>query len=182
MLRRHLRRRPAPIKDQPMPDPEPLFLADDGTFPNSRLPVLLWRNALPADPDAVERAFHDHGWEGAWRDGIFDDHHDHATAHEVLGIARGRVTVRLGGPNGKTVDLTAGDVVLLPAGTAHRNLGQSPDLIVVGAYPPGQRPDILRGGPGERPGADRRIAGVPLPDTNPVGDEAGLPGEWRAAS
>jgi uncharacterized protein YjlB len=99
----------------------------------------------------------------------------------VLGIGRGNVTVQLGGPNGETVDLSAGDIVLLPAGTAHRNLGQSPDLIVVGAYPPGQRPDILRGDAGERPRADRQIAIVPLPGTNPVtGDQESL-GDWKTS-
>lgn len=162
-----------------MPDSDTLFLADDGTFPNNRLPVLLWRNAIPGGVDAIERAFRDHGWEGTWRNGIFDYHHYHATAHEVLGIARGNVTVRLGGPNGETVELAAGDIALLPAGTAHRNLGQSPDLVVVGAYPPGQRPDILRGEPGERPDADLQIARVAPPETNPVTGEPGPPEEWR---
>lgn len=162
-----------------MPDPDTLFLTDDGAFPNSRLPVLLWRNAIPGGVDRMETTFRDHGWEGTWRNGIFDFHHYHATAHEVLAIGRGSVTVRLGGPDGETLDLAAGDVVLLPAGTAHRNLGQSADLIVVGAYPPGQRPDILRGNPGERPGADQHIAAVPLPGTNPVTGTPGPPEEWK---
>jgi uncharacterized protein YjlB len=161
-----------------MPNPETLHLPDDGAFPNSRLPVLLWRRAIPGGPDAVERTFRDHGWEGAWRDGIFDFHHSHSNAHEVLGNAHGTVTVRLGGPNGETLDLAAGDVVLLPAGTAHRNLGQSRDLVVVGAYPPGQRPDMRYGDDGERPDADRQIADVPLPETNPVTGDHGAPGEW----
>lgn len=164
-----------------MPDPDTLHLKDDGAFPNSRLPVLLWRSAIPGGPEAVERTFRDHGWGGIWWNGIFDYHHYHATAHEVLGIARGKVTVRLGGPNGETVELAAGDIALLPAGTAHRNLGQSPDLIVVGAYPPGQRPDLLRGDPGERPEADRQIANVPLPETNPVTGEDGPPAEWQTS-
>lgn len=166
-----------------MPDPETLFLNDDdGTFPNSRLPVLLWRNAVPGGVDAVERAFRDHGWEGTWRNGIFDYHHYHATAHEVLGIGRGSVTVRLGGPDGESVELAAGDIVLLPAGTAHRNLGQSADLVVVGAYPPGQRPDMLRGQPGERPDADRQIARVAPPESNPVTGDPGPPAEWEEPS
>ena len=162
-----------------MPEPETLFLADDGTFPNSRLPVLLWRDAIPGDADAIERTFREHGWEGTWRNGIFDYHHYHATAHEVLGIERGWVTVRLGGPDGETLDLAAGDVVLLPAGTAHRNLDQSVDFVVVGAYPAGQRPDILRGSPGERPDADRQIERVAMPGTNPVTGDPGPLAEWE---
>ncbi len=162
-----------------MPEPDTLFLDDDGVFPNSRLPVLLWRNAIPEGPNAIEETFREHGWEGIWRNGIFAYHHYHATAHEVLGIGRGSVTARLGGPHGETLELVAGDVVVLPAGTAHRNLDQSTDLVVIGGYPPGQRPDLLRGEPGERPEADRLIAGVPLPSSNPVTGKAGAPPEWQ---
>jgi uncharacterized protein YjlB len=66
------------------------------------------------------------------------------------------------------IDFRAGDIALLPAGTAHRNLGDSGDLLVIGAYPPGQSPDMRYGEPGERPEADRRIAAVPLPGSDPV--------------
>lgn len=67
----------------------------------------------------------------------------------------------------------AGDVVVLPAGTGHKNLGASPDFLVVGAYPPGFSADLMRGEAGERPDADRRIAIVPLPQTDPVGGAGG---------
>ncbi len=165
--------------------PDLIHLEDDGTFPNNRLPVLLWRDAVPtgsASASAIEDRFHANGWGGSWRNGIFTYHHYHSTAHEVLGIARGSVTVQLGGPNGETLDLATGDIALLPAGTAHKNLGQSDDLLVIGAYPPGQRPDILRGDPDDRPEADRNIAQVPLPQTDPVTGEEGPPIAWRDAS
>lgn len=156
----------------PTPGVETVVLDDDGTFPNSHLPVILYRQAIalaPHDPaGSIAERFHDEGWEGVWRNGIFPFHHYHSTAHEALGVARGTVTVQLGGPQGKTFDLAAGDLVVLPAGTAHRNLGQSADLLVVGAYPASQRPDLLRGDPGERPEADTIIAGVPLPISDPV--------------
>ena len=58
----------------------------------------------------------------------------------VLGIAAGWVRVRLGGEGAQTVELRAGDVVVIPAGVAHKNEGASPDLLVVGAYPRGQSP------------------------------------------
>lgn len=166
------------------PQPELLHLEDDETFPNNRLPVLLWRNGIQVQgenngPDIIERHFLDNGWQGSWQDGIFTYHHYHSTAHEVLGIGRGSVRVMLGGSSGQELDLETGDIVLLPAGTAHRNLGASDDLIVVGAYPPGQRPDILRGEPGDRPGADQNIANVTLPDTDPVTGNDGPPETWR---
>lgn len=165
------------------PNPTLLHLEDDGTFPNNMLPVILWRRAIHITDangaEAIEQRLRDNGWTGIWRNGIFTWHHYHATAHEALGIARGSVTVQLGGPSGETLELEAGDIVLLPAGTAHRNLGQSGDLLVIGAYPPGQRPDMLRGEPGERPGADRAIAAVQLPERDPVTGADGPPEPWR---
>ncbi|MGI4942872.1 MAG: hypothetical protein ACRYHQ_20300 [Janthinobacterium lividum] len=40
-----------------MTDPETLQLAGDDRFPNSSLPILVYRAALPADAAAFERAF-----------------------------------------------------------------------------------------------------------------------------
>lgn len=167
-----------------IPGIESFILEDDGTFPNSPLPVVLYRQAIALaenDPSAsIEERFHDQGWEGVWRNGIFTYHHYHSTAHEALGIARGTVTVQLGGPHGRTLDLAAGDVVVLPAGTAHRNVRQSSDLAVVGGYPASQRPDLLLGEPDDRPAADETIANVPLPTSDPVlGEHGPLMDLWR---
>lgn len=159
-------------------------LPDDGAFPNNALPILLYKQAIEppgSDPAAAfERTFEANGWGGAWRNGIYDYHHYHSTAHEVLGIARGRVTVHLGGPNGKVFDLEAGDVAVLPAGVSHKNLDASDDLLVVGAYPAGQEPDMNYGRPGERPRADEKIARVPPPEADPVfGRDGPLIVRWR---
>lgn len=150
--------------------PELLFFADDGTIPNNpRLPVLLFRAAVPPDdPEAAEALFARHGWPPAWRNGIFPYHHYHPDAHEALAIARGTVRVRLGGEGGQVLELAAGDVAVLPAGTGHRNLGASPDLLVVGAYPHGQSPTEHRGRPGEHARAVPRITEVPDPAREPV--------------
>ncbi|MGC4106266.1 MAG: hypothetical protein QM753_07900 [Thermomicrobiales bacterium] len=160
-----------------LPGIESFILEDDGTYQNSPLPVVFYRQAIALatnDPAAsIEERFHDQGWEEVWRNGIYRFHHYHSTAHEALGIARGSVSVQLGGPSGTALDLSAGDIVVLPAGTAHRNLKQSPDLLVVGAYPASQRPDLLRGESHERPAADEIIAGVPLPTSDPVLGERG---------
>lgn len=169
------------------PGIETFVLADDGTFPNSHLPVVLYRQGIALAPNkpaaSIEERYHDQGWDGTWRNGIYSFHHYHSTAHEVLGIASGTVRVQLGGPDGKALELEAGDVVILPAGVAHRNLGGSDDLVVVGAYPPGQQWDLLKGGPNDRPEADRNIAQVPLPQTDPVlGDHGPLISLWQDAS
>jgi uncharacterized protein YjlB len=152
--------------------PETYRFDDDGRFPNSRLSLLVYRQALArdadADADAMERAFADCGWSNAWHDGIFTYHHFHSIAHEVLGIARGEVHVAFGGPSGRTVTVRAGDVVVIPAGVAHRNMGQTDDLLVVGAYPGGSDYDIRRGDPSEHEAVLKAIAVVPVPACDPV--------------
>ena len=150
--------------------PELLVFADDGTVPNNpRLPALLYRGAIPpGQPEAAEALFARHGWPPAWRNGIYPYHHYHPNAHEALAIARGRVRVMLGGEGGEALDLKAGDVVVLPAGTGHRNLGASADLLVVGAYPPGQAPEEYRGRPGEHERAIAAIPALPDPPGEPV--------------
>ena len=101
-------------------EPETHLFADDGVFPNSRLPVLIYRGVLETPDAAVfEQMFEANGWSSAWRNGLYSVHHYHSTAHEVLGIYGGRVTARLGGGQGTSVTLVAGDVVVIPAGTGH---------------------------------------------------------------
>ncbi len=150
------------------------YFADGETIPNSTLPVIFYRQAI-AEPsaEALEALFDANGWPSAWRYGVYDFHHYHSTTHECLGVAKGTARLQLGGGVGRVFVVSAGDVVVLPAGTGHCNLGSSPDFLVVGAYPPGLSPDLLRGESGERPGADERVAKVPLPKTDPVGGQGG---------
>jgi uncharacterized protein YjlB len=158
--------------------------ADDGIVPNSRLPLILYRGALPDSADraaACEAMFAENGWPDSWRNGIHPFHHYHSTAHEVLGIARGHARVRLGGESGQTVELRAGDVVVIPAGVAHKREAATSDLLVIGSYPKGQRPDMCRA---ERAGHDDALAQldkVPLPAHDPVtGRESPLLDCWHA--
>ena len=168
---------------------EVLELTDDGTFPNNdRLPTLVYRGAVKdledvevGDPAAFERLVRSNGWGGTWRNGIFGYHHYHSTAHEVLGIVRGSAQVQLGGPDGPVLNVEAGDVLVLPAGVAHKNRGSDRAFLVVGAYPEGQDWDLLRGKSGERPEADENIAEVPLPASDPVfGDEGPVVERWES--
>jgi uncharacterized protein YjlB len=168
-------------------EPERHLLTDDGRIPNNpRLPLLVYRGALepgPSDPAATfETAFARNGWRGAWRDGIYGFHHYHSTSHEVLGIARGSVRVRLGGEGGLATELRAGDVAVIPAGVGHKNEGSTPDLLVVGAYPDGRDWDLCRGEPGERPRVLDNIAAVPLPAADPLaGADGPLVAIWCQA-
>ena len=164
-----------------MDAPETHRFADDGRFPNSALPLLVYRRALPPDPAAMERAFAANDWSNSWRNGIFAYHHFHSIAHEVLGIAAGEARVMFGGPAGREVAVRAGDVVAIPAGVAHRNQGASADLLVVGAYPGGADWDIRRGDPAEHAAVLRAAASVPPPFSDPVaGRDGPLVRLWAA--
>jgi uncharacterized protein YjlB len=156
-----------------MTKPKLVRFKDAGAIPNNpTLPGLIYKSAVKLDndpPAAIERVFRENQWPPQWRDGIYPFHHYHSTAHEVLGIARGRVRVILGGENGEEFVLEAGDVVVLPAGTGHKRIEGSDDLLVVGAYPPGQDWDLIRGDePKKKAAAAERIASVPLPAADPV--------------
>src|SRR2546430_14899448 len=180
-------------KGRPMPNIpnapkiEEYFFTDDGRVPNNpRLPLIVYRGALETGARCAadcEKLFADNGWSGGWRNGIYAHHHYHSTAHEVLGIAAGSVRVRLGGEAGKMVELHAGDVVVIPAGVAHKNEGASPDLVVVGAYPGGKSPDMRSPGAQHRERARRNVREVPLPASDPVYGKPGpLIERWRAVN
>lgn len=151
--------------------PRSELLADNGDFPNSRYPALVYENVFAPSGDlasSFEELFARNGWTGAWRNGLYRQHHFHSTAHEVLGVYRGSVRVRLGGPAGPLIDLKVGDVAVIPAGVAHKNEAQSADFAVVGAYPSGTSPDMQYGKPGERPHVDQNIARLEGPVLDPV--------------
>jgi uncharacterized protein YjlB len=166
--------------------PQALMFSDDGTIPNNpRLPFLLYRSGIDLsgtpDPEAViERTFARHDWGDTWRNGIYPYVHYHSMIHEVLAMARGRARVQFGGPQGEELDLGPGDVVVLPAGTGHQCLWAGPELMVIGAYPKSGKYDLCRGSKAEHARAVETIAGVPLPDTDPVyGADGPLKSLWR---
>jgi len=151
-------------------NPRRIFLGKADDVPNSHLPVLLFRGVLePHSTDKAQRfrkAFEKNGWTGLWTDTIYDYVHFHSNAHEVLGIAEGKVTVKLGGKEGRNFRLKAGDMLVLPAGVGHRRIGDDAGLKVIGAYPPGQSHYNMK-----REG--RAVPKVPLPQADPFYGEAG---------
>jgi len=162
---------------------EAVVLRDDGAIPNNPdLPLIVQRGALAGETDmatAFERLFERNGWGGGWRASIYTHHHYHSTAHEALGIAAGHATVQFGGEPGVVLEVRAGDVVVIPAGVGHKNLGASGDFLVVGAYPRGQQPDMNTGRAEERARALENIRRVPLPAMDPVhGPDGPLVREW----
>ena len=147
--------------------------SDGGEIPNNpRLPLLIYKAAVAARgeeaAEQIEALYANNEWRAAWRYGVYPFPHYHSTAHEVLGVYRGHALIRLGHTVGISAHVEAGDLIVIPAGVGHQNLGSSPDFHVVGGYPIGQSADLLRGNPGERPAADDRIFAVPLPKADPV--------------
>jgi uncharacterized protein YjlB len=165
------------VQQQDFVQPEQLNFKDDGIFPNSRVPLLFYHQAITTkakDPASIfEERFAENDWTNSWRDGVYSFPHYHSTSHEVLGVYSGAATLRLGGEHGKNVEVQAGDVIVIPAGVAHQNIASSDDFGVVGAYPDGRSWDLLRGLSGERPKADRNIAALPIPDKDPIYGAAG---------
>jgi uncharacterized protein YjlB len=167
-------------------DIEPLSFTfeDDGLVPNNPMPLLLYKQAVDVDNDhpekTIEGLFGAHGWGQMWRNGVYDYLHYHATVHEALGVARGHARVRFGGDLGKELDISAGDVAILPAGTGHQCLSASKDFCVVGAYPPGPRMEVTLPTPENHEKALKAIPAVNLPSTDPIrGAEGPLVRIWK---
>lgn len=158
---------------------EQLTFGPGGQVPNNQtFAVVIYRNVgtdfHSADFEAI---FSRNGWSGIWRNGVFDYHHYHSGAHEVLGVGRGEATLQIGGPEGQVLDVTKGDCLILPAGTGHMKLKSSADFQVVGAYPPGQKADIQTSAPSAE--MLERIKSLPKPETDPVhGASGGLMEIW----
>jgi uncharacterized protein YjlB len=163
--------------------PDILLLTANGWVPNnSALPVLHYHRALdPSQADmaaAMETLFGRNGWPPEWRDGIYDYHHYHSTAHEALGIAEGSARLMLGGDGAHALRVVKGDVLVLPVGTGHCRIEASEDFLVVGAYPPGPQWDLCREPPS--PEMMARMAALPVPATDPVtGTDGELTRLWR---
>src|SRR5210317_1553268 len=120
-----------------------LQLHENGNFPNNpQVPVLLYKNIFEFEnsqpAELIEKTFSENNWSGLWRNGIYNFQHYHSTAHEVLGVYGGWAEVQLGGDGSKIVRIEKGDMVVLPAGTAHKRINSGDGFAVVGGYPDGQ--------------------------------------------
>lgn len=158
---------------------------DHGDIPNNPdLPALCLRGVLTRDAgaEAIRALLGANEWVGMWQWTVFDYHHYHPNAHEVLVVSSGSAELALGGPAGEALRVSAGDVLILPAGTGHCRLAAAPDFQVCGAYPSGQEDyETLRVGDVRPPDVTGRIAGVPRPDRDPVyGAEGPLRELWLA--
>lgn len=151
---------------------ETYVFQSNGIVPNNTLPLIVRRGAVTPDESdpakSFEATFARNGWTNSWRNGIFQYHHYHPNTHEVLGVYSGSASVRFGGEDGELVSVSAGDVIVIPAGVAHALINSSNDFAVVGAYPGGSDYDTLRDDPNALAASQARIAQVPLPNADPV--------------
>ncbi|MGI9552680.1 MAG: cupin domain-containing protein [Aurantibacter sp.] len=165
---------------------EPLvfYFEDDGITPNNKLPVLIYRDILKnvkeKHADFLEKTFQENYWTNNWRDIILGEDHYHSTTHEVLGISKGSVNLQLGGKNGKQLLVSAGDVIVIPAGVAHRSMDVHSGYEVVGGYPDGRAWDMIYCEAEKYNAAKTVIEALPIPKTDPMfGTNGPLNGFWK---
>ena len=90
---------------------------------------------------------------------MYSDTHFHSNTHEVLSIASGSAKCCFGGEQNKDrvePTLQKGDVVILPAGVAHRLLEDYGGFQMVGSYPVGNSWDMCYG----RAGEEEKVEGI----------------------
>lgn len=147
---------------------------EDGLLPNNpKLPAVLYPGVLKDRTAHIEQLFNANGWLNSWQDGVFPYHHYHSNTHEVLGVISGTALMQIGGDSGATFEVSPGDVLVLPAGTAHKSLSSSDDFLVTGAYPGGAEYNTRRAAPDDWVEALPEISSVPLPASDPVFGKTG---------
>jgi uncharacterized protein YjlB len=160
------------------------IITEDGLFPNNGLLPLLYypkvfHSGSEHETETIKELLETNRWTDAWVDGIYAEHHYHSTAHEVLVALKGSAQVQFGGPNGTILTFEKGDVVIIPAGVAHKRVDTSGNFSCLGAYPEGRKYDMNYGKQGERPRADENIRKVGLPENDPLyGNDGPLIKNW----
>jgi len=85
---------------------------------------------------------------------MYKQSHFHSTSHEVLAVVQGQANLRFGhedNPHSIKQNVTKGDVIIIPAGVAHRlDEDISGDFLMVGCYPSGCQWDMCYGNEDEK--------------------------------
>ena len=164
-------------------EPEVHYLKPNTCSPNSSLPVLIYRCVLPSPTteESTTTLLTSHNWrkDGTW--GHIDYRHFHPNVHECYGVVSGHSRLLLGQGQGDTdggleIEVKTGDVIILPAGTAHVCLQSSTskdtdgEYRYIGVYPengPHWRSEMGRR-PLEETKLDVEVSEVKLPEQDPV--------------
>ncbi|KAH7357216.1 hypothetical protein BKA65DRAFT_222908 [Rhexocercosporidium sp. MPI-PUGE-AT-0058] len=163
--------------------------------PNSPLPVLVYRSALPVNPtpESTCARIEPNKW---LKGGVFKHvgtHHFHSVTHECYAVFKGHSRLLLGrGPldpeteDDLMLELGAGDAIVLPAGVAHCSLESSDDYEYVGLYPEGSPHwdnNFCKADEKETQQKASNARAVPLPESDPIFGIGGpLVDIWRQAS
>ncbi|KAK3934993.1 hypothetical protein QBC46DRAFT_398492 [Diplogelasinospora grovesii] len=156
--------------------PTPIYL------PNCSItnrPVFIYRGVFPpsTNASAIESHLTQVGVVAPqWRYTMYKATHFHSNTHEVLCIASGRAKLCLGGeenPGRIEPEVKKGDVLILPAGVAHRLLSEVDGFEMVGSYPPDTKDWDMCFGDGDRESIDGRIKRVRWFEGDPVYGESG---------
>lgn len=165
-------------------EPHLYYFDDDGLIPNSPLPLILYPNIV-AETETdfagyLEKLFQRNNWTNNWRDIVLSKNHYHSTTHEVLGISKGSVKLKIGGQKGEEILASKGDILIIPAGVGHFSLGSDTNYEVVGGYPEGRDWNMIYDEPEKREAAKREIEQLPIPGSDPVyGAEGYLLKLWK---
>ncbi len=157
-----------------------IFLEPWEWIPNSVLPVIYYPGAFPTEKpglkDRVAKRLQTSGWGNTWIAGVYPYPHYHSNTHEALILLSGSCELQLGGPEGHLLEVSAGDLLLLPAGTGHACHTKTP-YRMFGAYPGGRSWDLITGA-AERREPDR----LPLPTQDPIGGQGVMKQVWSGSA
>lgn len=125
------------------PEPEVYWTTPTAFCPNSKLPVLVYRNVLPREltVDSATKMIEANQWLKGGMFTHYPKHHFHSNTHEIYAAVKGSTSCVYGvGPlddeeQGIKFDMNAGDVAVHGAGIAHRNARSSDDYTYIGFYP-----------------------------------------------
>ncbi|KAH8914336.1 hypothetical protein BT69DRAFT_1273753 [Atractiella rhizophila] len=158
--------------------PIPLFKG----FPNTSIlskPLLIYRSVFPSTTSSSEIANHLSSIgvvAPQWTYTMYSFSHFHSTAHEVLCVSQGSASLCFGGeenPGRVETTVKKGDVIIVPAGVAHRLLEDlEGGYEMVGSYPKGTNWDNCKGDEAELEEVTERISKLKWFDRDPIyGDE-----------
>ena len=154
------------------------WIGPNGNYPNNTVfPLLIYKQAISLDDcttHEIQQFLKSNHWVNSWVDGVYDYHHYHSNSHETLVIIEGQATLEIGGEAGKHYDVVKGDVIILPAGVAHKRVMATTEFKCIGAYPTEEDCDMQYGKAEEHPRVDENIAKVGLPKSDPVYGDSGL--------
>ncbi|GME33277.1 uncharacterized protein K452DRAFT_234076 [Neofusicoccum parvum] len=168
-------------------EPEAYWVKPTPHVPNSRLPILVYRDALKdTSPENILATIEPNGWlkGGQWK--AYYVAHFHSNAHECYGVIKGSNVYLLGKSDidpdvdekgqeyGLKLFVQKGDVFVFPAGIAHASFEDKDDYEFVGLYPDGPLVDGTRydmnyakAGPEETKKLAEASAQVPIPHSDP---------------